>query len=81
MMVPHRANRAVIFDADLFHETDLIAFQSGYTNRRLNINYSKAGEGRRRGKGESGLQTRSNAASQHKGIHPPKEGGGMSKDA
>lgn len=24
--VPHRANRAVIFDSDLFHETDLIAF-------------------------------------------------------
>lgn len=35
--VPHRANRAVIFDSDLFHETDLIAFQDGYTNRRLNI--------------------------------------------
>jgi len=35
--VPHRANRAVIFDSDLFHETDRIAFQSGYINRRLNI--------------------------------------------
>ena len=27
--VPYRANRAVIFDSDLFHETDQIAFQRG----------------------------------------------------
>lgn len=37
IMIPHRANRAVIFDSDLFHETDLIAFRDGYINRRLNI--------------------------------------------
>jgi Tfp pilus assembly protein PilF len=35
--VPHRANRAVIFDSDLFHETDRIAFKDGYVNRRINI--------------------------------------------
>ena len=35
--VPHRANRAVIFDSDLFHETDRIAFKEGYLNRRINI--------------------------------------------
>jgi tetratricopeptide (TPR) repeat protein len=35
--VPYRANRAVIFDSDLFHETDRIAFKEGYTNRRVNI--------------------------------------------
>ena len=35
--VPYRANRAVIFDSDLFHETDKIEFQQGYTNRRINI--------------------------------------------
>jgi tetratricopeptide (TPR) repeat protein len=35
--VPYRANRAVIFDSDLFHETDRIAFKEGYLNRRLNI--------------------------------------------
>ena len=35
--VPHRANRAVIFDSDLFHETDKIAFKEGYLNRRINI--------------------------------------------
>ena len=37
MTVPYRANRAVIFDSDLFHETDRIAFKGGYTNRRVNI--------------------------------------------
>jgi hypothetical protein len=35
--VPYRANRAVIFDSDLFHETDRIAFKEGYLNRRINI--------------------------------------------
>jgi len=35
--VPYRANRAVIFDSDLFHETDLINFEEGYENRRINI--------------------------------------------
>jgi hypothetical protein len=27
----------VIFDSDLFHETDRIAFKDGYVNRRINI--------------------------------------------
>ena len=35
--VPHRSNRAVIFDSDLFHETDRIAFKEGYLNRRINV--------------------------------------------
>ncbi len=35
--VPYRANRAVIFDSDLFHETDKIEFKEGYLNRRINI--------------------------------------------
>ncbi len=35
--VPHRANRAVIFDSDLFHETDRIEFNEGYLNRRINL--------------------------------------------
>jgi Tfp pilus assembly protein PilF len=35
--IPYRANRAVIFDSDLFHETDRIAFREGYLNRRINI--------------------------------------------
>ena len=35
--VPHKANRAVIFDSDLFHQTDNINFKEGYLNRRINI--------------------------------------------
>jgi hypothetical protein len=34
--IPYRANRAVIFDSDLFHETDTITFREGYENRRIN---------------------------------------------
>jgi tetratricopeptide (TPR) repeat protein len=35
--VPYRSNRAVIFDSNLFHETDRIVFKKGYLNRRINI--------------------------------------------
>jgi Tfp pilus assembly protein PilF len=35
--IPYRANRAVIFDSDLFHETDAIHFRDGYENRRINV--------------------------------------------
>ncbi len=35
--IPYRANRAVIFDSDLFHETDRLSFREGYQNRRINI--------------------------------------------
>jgi tetratricopeptide (TPR) repeat protein len=35
--VPYRANRAVIFDSNLFHKTDEISFADGYENRRINI--------------------------------------------
>jgi tetratricopeptide (TPR) repeat protein len=35
--VPYRANRAVIFDSDLFHETDDLTFAEGYCNRRINL--------------------------------------------
>ncbi len=35
--IPYRANRAVIFDSNLFHETDRIVFKEGYLNRRINI--------------------------------------------
>jgi tetratricopeptide (TPR) repeat protein len=37
IVVPHRTNRAVIFDSDLFHETDKIVFKEGYENRRINV--------------------------------------------
>lgn len=35
--IPYRQNRALIFNSDLFHETDQIAFRPGYENRRINI--------------------------------------------
>ena len=35
--IPHRPNRAVIFDSDLFHATDRIDFRDGYQNRRINV--------------------------------------------
>lgn len=35
--VPYRANRAVIFDSALFHQTDSFRFRRGYTNRRINL--------------------------------------------
>jgi hypothetical protein len=35
--IPYRANRAVIFDSDLFHETDRLSFREGYQNRRINV--------------------------------------------
>jgi tetratricopeptide (TPR) repeat protein len=46
--IPYRANRAVIFDSDLFHETDRIEFADGYKNRRINITmlYGRRGDAR-----------------------------------
>ena len=37
LRVPYRANRALIFDSDLFHATDRPHFREGYLNRRVNI--------------------------------------------
>ncbi|MDH4187049.1 MAG: tetratricopeptide repeat protein [Nitrospira sp.] len=35
--IPYRANRAIVFNSDLFHETDEIAFTDDYLSRRINI--------------------------------------------
>jgi len=35
--IPYRTNRAVVFDSDLFHETDVMHFRPGYDSRRINI--------------------------------------------
>lgn len=35
--IPHRQNRAVIFNSNLFHETDVIDFQDTYKSRRINV--------------------------------------------
>lgn len=37
MVVPHAENRVVLFNSDLFHETDTIEFKPGYENRRINV--------------------------------------------
>ncbi len=35
--IPYRANRAVVFNSDLFHESDESAFKDDYLSRRINI--------------------------------------------
>ncbi len=35
--IPHRQNRAVIFNSNLFHETDTIEFHDTYESRRINV--------------------------------------------
>ncbi len=52
--IPYRANRAVIFDSDLFHETDRIQFQEGYENRRVNVTFLYGWRGAGRGDRSSG---------------------------
>lgn len=37
--IPYRCNRAVLFNSNLFHETDKIHFKEGFENRRINITY------------------------------------------
>jgi hypothetical protein len=36
-VVTYKANRMVMFDSQLFHETDKIKFKNGYQNRRINL--------------------------------------------
>lgn len=36
-VVPHRCNRAVMFNSNLLHVTDKIHFKPGYRNRRINV--------------------------------------------
>jgi hypothetical protein len=36
-IVPHRTNRAVIFDSALYHRTDHCDFREGYLNKRINV--------------------------------------------
>ncbi len=37
MRIPYRANRAVVFNSDLFHETDQFTFKDEHESRRINI--------------------------------------------
>lgn len=45
--VPHRQNRVVIFNSDLFHRSGDVAFKEGYENRRTNVTmlYGKRDDG------------------------------------
>ncbi len=36
-VIPYKENRAVVFNSNLFHETDSYEFKEGYENRRINI--------------------------------------------
>ena len=36
-VIPYRENRMVIFNSNLFHETDKYHFKEGYENRRINV--------------------------------------------
>jgi hypothetical protein len=35
--IAYRANRAVVFNSDLFHETDEVSFKNDFLSRRINI--------------------------------------------
>lgn len=35
--VPHKQNRCVIFNSNLFHRTDTLRFTPGYETRRINL--------------------------------------------
>lgn len=37
VVVPYAANRAVVFQSDLFHQTDRLAFKDRYQDRRISI--------------------------------------------
>ena len=37
--VPYRENRALVFNSDLFHESDTCVFQDDYESRRINITF------------------------------------------
>ena len=37
LVVPYAENRVVMFNSDLFHESDTMDFKPGYENRRINI--------------------------------------------
>ena len=37
--VPYRENRALIFNSDLFHESDRCVFRDGYQFRRINVTF------------------------------------------
>ena len=47
-VIPYRANRAIIFNSDLFHATAPIDFDDTYENRRINVTMLYGRRGNRR---------------------------------
>jgi small-conductance mechanosensitive channel len=39
IVVPHRQNRAMIFNSTLFHKTDDFEFNDNFENRRINVTF------------------------------------------
>ena len=39
MIIPYRANRAVLFEGHLFHQTDGFTFAPGFANRRRSLTF------------------------------------------
>jgi hypothetical protein len=37
--IPYRCNRAIVFNSDLFHNTDPVEFDDSYESRRINITF------------------------------------------
>jgi hypothetical protein len=44
--VPHKQNRCVIFDSELYHWTGRVNFKRGYHNRRINLTFLYGHPGR-----------------------------------
>ena len=49
--IPHKPNRAVIFDSALFHQTDKYQFKDGYENGRINLTFLSGDMKKGRGEG------------------------------
>ena len=56
--VPHKPNRAVIFDSALFHQTDKYRFKKGYENGRINLTllFGEMKKGHDNGSEDSGVK-------------------------
>lgn len=62
--IAYRANRAVIFNSDLFHATEAVHFHPGYANRRINVTMlygQREGDVHHRGAAQGAQPQRSDA--------------------
>lgn len=68
VVVPHRQNRVVVFNSNLFHETQMPHFSPGYKNRRINLTFlfgrrCSGSDGTNEGAGASGAAAAASSAS------------------